>query len=65
MQLMLPTAAMAIIVAVSNYAVQFPINEWLTWGALTYPVTFLVTDLTNRCYGAAATGSRWHLEVPF
>ena len=55
MQLMLPTAAMAIIVAVSNYAVQFPINEWLTWGALTYPVTFLVTDLTNRWYGAAAT----------
>ena len=55
MQLMLPTAAMAIIVAVSNYAVQFPINEWLTWGALTYPVTFLVTDLTTRCYGTAAT----------
>ena len=55
MQLLLPTAAMAIIVAVSNYAVQFPINEWLTWGALTYPVTFLVTDLTNRCYGTATT----------
>ena len=40
MGLMLPIAAMAIIVAVSNYAVQFPISDWLTWGALTYPVTF-------------------------
>ena len=55
MGLILPIAAMSIIVAVSNYAVQFPINDWLTWGALTYPVTFLVTDLTNRAFGAAAT----------
>ena len=50
-----PTAAMAVVVAVSNVAVQFPINDWLTWGALTYPVAFLVTDLTNRRFGAAAT----------
>ena len=55
MGLLLPISAMTIIVAGSNYAVQFPINEWLTWGALTYPVTFLVTDLTNRRFGAAAT----------
>jgi hypothetical protein len=55
MGLLLPIAAMSIIVAVSNYAVQFPINDWLTFGALTYPVTFLVTDLTNRAFGAAAT----------
>ena len=50
-----PAAAMAVVVAVSNVAVQFPINDWLTWGALTYPVAFLVTDLTNRRFGAAAT----------
>ena len=43
--------AMTAIVALSNYAVQFPINDWLTWGALTYPVAFLVTDLTNRTLG--------------
>ena len=55
MVLALPIAAMAIIVAVSNYAVQFPLNDWLTWGALTYPITFLVTDLTNRAHGAAST----------
>lgn len=55
MGLFLPIAAMSLIVAISNYAVQFPINDWLTWGALTYPVTFLVTDLTNRAFGAAAT----------
>jgi uncharacterized PurR-regulated membrane protein YhhQ (DUF165 family) len=46
-------AAMAAIVAASNYFVQFPINDWLTWGAFTYPVSFLVTDLTNRTYGPA------------
>jgi len=46
--------AMVVIVALSNYAVQFPINDWLTWGALTYPVAFLVTDLTNRTLGPAA-----------
>jgi queuosine precursor transporter len=43
--------AMAALVALSNYAVQFPINDWLTWGAFTYPATFLVTDLTNRHLG--------------
>ncbi|MGF1592633.1 MAG: VUT family protein [Kiloniellaceae bacterium] len=47
-------AAMVGIVALSNYAVQFPINDWLTWGALTYPVAFLVTDLTNRSLGPKA-----------
>ena len=43
--------AMVVIVALSNYVVQFPINDWLTWGALTYPFAFLVTDLTNRRFG--------------
>lgn len=43
--------AMIAIVVASNYLVQFPINEWLTWGALPYPITFLVTELTNRIYG--------------
>jgi uncharacterized PurR-regulated membrane protein YhhQ (DUF165 family) len=47
-------AAMVAIVALSNYAVQFPINDWLTWGALTYPAAFLVTDLTNRTHGPKA-----------
>jgi uncharacterized integral membrane protein (TIGR00697 family) len=45
--------AMAIIVVVSNILVQFPIGQWLTWGAFTYPLVFLVTDLVNRFYGAA------------
>jgi len=43
---------MTVIVAASNFLVQFPINDWLTWGALTYPVAFLVTDLTNRRLGS-------------
>lgn len=47
----LPIAAMVAVVAGSNVAVQIPINDWLTWGALTYPFAFLVTDLTNRRLG--------------
>ena len=52
--LILGVIAMAVIVTASNFLVQFPINDWLTWGALTYPVAFLVTDLTNRSLGPAA-----------
>ncbi len=44
---------MAIIVGASNYLVQIPINDWLTWGALTYPLAFLINDLVNRFYGAS------------
>jgi queuosine precursor transporter len=51
--LWLPTLAMIVIVVVSNITVQIQINDWLTWGALTYPVSFLVTDLTNRHFGPA------------
>lgn len=47
-------AAMAVIVTASNFLVQFPINDWLTYGALTYPIAFLVTDLTNRSLGPTA-----------
>ncbi|WP_437123471.1 queuosine precursor transporter [Limimonas halophila] len=43
--------AMVAVVTVSNVAVQVPINAWLTYGALSYPIAFLVTDLTNRAFG--------------
>ncbi|NVO25891.1 queuosine precursor transporter [Donghicola sp. C2-DW-16] len=47
--------AMAAVVVASNILVQFLILDGLlTWGAFTYPVAFLVTDLMNRFYGAAA-----------
>ena len=46
--------AMAATVVASNILVQYLLGPWLTWGALTYPVAFLVTDLTNRLHGAAA-----------
>ena len=47
---------MGLVVVLSNYLVQFPIqyfglNEILTYGAFSYPVTFLITDLANRAYG--------------
>ena len=44
-------AAMALVVTTSNVLVQLPLNDWLTWGALSYPFAFLVTDLTNRRCG--------------
>lgn len=44
--------AMAAIVLASNILVQFLFGNWLTWGAFTYPLAFLVTDLMNRLYGA-------------
>ena len=55
-------AAMAVVVVASNVLVQFPVAghlgqvalaDILTWGAFTYPVAFLVTDLANRRYGPA------------
>lgn len=50
-QLAAPIGAMITVVAAANVAVQFPINDWLTWGAFTYPLSFLVTDLSNRAFG--------------
>ena len=44
---------MALVVVISNIAVSYPINDWLTWGALTYPIAFLVTDMTNRLFGVS------------
>lgn len=49
--LFLPLAAMTVVVVASNWLVQFPINDVLTWGAITYPFSFLITDLTTRLHG--------------
>ncbi|MBC2836345.1 queuosine precursor transporter [Paragemmobacter straminiformis] len=46
--------AMAIVVVASNILVQHPIGQWLTWGAFTYPLSFLVSDIVNRLSGAKA-----------
>ena len=46
--------AMAVIVVASNILVQHPLGAYLTWGALTYPLAFLVNDIVNRLHGAAA-----------
>lgn len=46
---------MALIVVAANIGVQFIIADgWLTWGAFTYPLAFLVTDISNRLYGQHA-----------
>ena len=47
---------MALVITLSNYLVQFPVNyigfqDLLTYGAFSYPVAFLITDLSNRRYG--------------
>ena len=46
--------AMAIVVVASNILVQHPIGTWLTWGAFTYPLAFLVSDVVNRLEGPVA-----------
>ena len=50
--LLLGILAMGLVVVASNVAVQFLFGNWLTWGAFTYPIAFLITDITNRLYGA-------------
>lgn len=50
---LLSAFAMAGIVLVSNILVQFPLNDWLTWGAFSYPVAYFVTDVCNRRAGPA------------
>ncbi len=57
-KLVVPVIAMMAVVAASNVLVQHPVElfglqEALTWGAFTYPVAFLVNDLTNRRFGPA------------
>ena len=47
---------MGVVVLASNYLVQFPINHYglneiLTYGAFSYPIAFLITDLANRSFG--------------
>jgi uncharacterized integral membrane protein (TIGR00697 family) len=63
--ILLPIVAMIVVIAVSNVAVQYPINDWLTWGAFTYPLTFLVTDLTNRSQGPARARLVAYVGFPF
>lgn len=46
--------AMALVVVASNILVQHPVGTWLTWGAFTYPLAFLVSDIVNRLEGPAA-----------
>ena len=48
--------SMALVVTLSNYLVQFPVNyiglqDVFTYGAFSYPIAFLITDLSNRRYG--------------
>jgi len=57
-RLLLPVAAMTVAVVASNILVQYPftpfgLQDYLTWGAFTYPFAFLITDLTNRHFGPA------------
>ena len=56
---LLLSSLMGLVVLSSNFFVQFPVNyyglnEILTYGAFTYPVAFLITDLANRSYGKIA-----------
>ncbi|ADP16635.1 MULTISPECIES: queuosine precursor transporter [Achromobacter] len=53
-QFAIAVLCMLVVVVGSNILVQVPLNDWLTWGGLSYPVAFLVTDVLNRRFGPAA-----------
>ena len=65
LSLLLPIVAMMAVIGVSNVAVQHAINDWLTWGAFTYPLAFLVTDLTNRAWGPGRARTVAYVGFPF
>ena len=65
LSLLLPIVAMMAVIGVSNVAVQHAINDWLTWGAFTYPLAFLVTDLTNRAWGPVRARTVAYVGFPF
>lgn len=65
LSLLLPIVAMMAVIGVSNVAVQHAINDWLTWGAFTYPLAFLVTDVTNRAHGPARARAVAYVGFPF
>ncbi len=48
---------MVTVLVVSNILVQIPINDWLTFGAFSYPIIFLITDISNKKYGPKKTKS--------
>ncbi len=57
---LLPVAAFALVVLASNILVQYPVHvfglqDMLTYGAFSYPFAFLITDMTNRHFGAKLT----------
>ncbi|MFC4276434.1 queuosine precursor transporter [Achromobacter aloeverae] len=53
-QFLVAVLCMGLVVVGSNVLVQIPLNHWLTWGGLSYPLAFLVTDVLNRRFGPLA-----------
>jgi uncharacterized PurR-regulated membrane protein YhhQ (DUF165 family) len=51
---------MLLVVVASNLLVEIPINSWLTYGAFSYPISFLITEVTTFKYGA-----NWAKRVVF
>jgi len=49
--LIISCLSMGIVVASANVLVQYQINDFLTWGAITFPITFMITDVINRYFG--------------
>ncbi len=52
--LIAPAIGMACVSVLSNIGVRHPIGQFLTWGAFTYPASFLINEVTNRLQGVRA-----------
>lgn len=57
--------SMIAIFVLSNILVSLPINDWLTYGAFTFPLVFLVMDLSNRALGATFARALAWRALPF
>ena len=65
----LPLILMVFLLALSNWAVQYPIHfwsleKWATWGTIIYGFTYLVNDITNRFYGAVIAKQLIYSAMP-
>ena len=52
--MLIAIVAMTCVIASSNFLVQIEINEWLTWGAFTYPFSFFISEVVNRFHGPSS-----------
>ena len=62
---LLAIGAMITVIVLSNILVSIPINDWLTWWAFSFPLVYLVIDLSNRSLGPTLARKVAWFSLPF